>query len=80
MMKEVEWPCRGRRSFLQVVELQRGLQRAGGAAVEQLVVLAAEVAAELLAVPCLVVLEPVEDVLALDLAVEGEVGGDLLDL
>ena len=76
MMKEVEWPCRGRRSFLQVVELQRGLQRVGGAAVEQLVVLAAE----LLAVPCLVVLEPVEDVLALDLAVEGEVGGDLLDL
>ena len=76
MKKEVEWPCSGRRSFLQVVELQRGLQRVGGAAVEQLVVLAAE----LLAVPCLVVLEPVEDVLALDLAVEGEVGGDLLDL
>ena len=42
--------------------------------------LAAETAAELLAVPGLVVLEPVEDVLALDLAVEGEVGGDLLDL
>lgn len=37
-------------------------------------------AATLLALSGLVVLEPVEDVLALDLAVKAEVGGDLLDL
>ena len=44
------------------------------------VVAHAEPAAELLAVPGLVVLEPVEDVLALDAAVAGEVRRDLLDL
>lgn len=45
-----------------------------------LVQLLSEFVAEFLAVPGLVVLEPVKDVFALNLTVEREVGGDLLYL
>jgi len=62
------------------VQLHHRRMHSGGAAAAGLLLLRAEASAETLALAGLVVLEPVEDILALDAAIVGEVRRDLLDL
>jgi len=65
---------------VMAVQLHHRRMHSGGAAAAGLLLLRAEASAETLALAGLVVLEPVEDILALDAAIVGEVRRDLLDL